>query len=1067
MRGVALFCSGLCLVMALLVLTGWMLNIDFLRNPLGEHGGMNSTAGLCFVVLSTSMLLFLTRKKKFEKTAYALTLFCFLLASYRLVEDLVVLYTPDEGPTVFTPALSAPSSASALPMSPNGATTFVLLCMALVLLTKGKVWAGQMIAALATVIAFFTLLGHINRVPEFLGLLPYLPMALYKNLCFLLLSMTLFAFHHDQGVLHEIKSAFLGGRIARILLPLVVLVPFLFGYLSLLLYWRHLISAELSISLLVMSVMIFFTVVTVVNIILLNRQDAERKKNEMGIQQHNQKLKESNEEIAALHEEMVAANEELTIVNEQLHAASEKIKAQAAIIVQQKDEHLNRALDSTHVVIWSMDLTGKGQNYISRSIEKISGVPAAEFLNKRATWNRFIVSEDLKIRHTAMRHLKAEDHTEAVLRIRDRNNEIRWISFQIKVIRDQEGHALRQEGMAADITSMKETEQALTKERSLLRSLIDNIPDYIFVKDRSLHYILNNKANLSLLNASSETDTLTKTSKDYFGEAAAAFHQDDLRVLCNGEVILNKEEVLTTAMGSRTVLTTKVPLYDSSGVVQGIVGISRDVTESRKSEQLLNHYRENLDIIFQATLEKILLLDKEGRVVLFNKALEEFFISSTGKPPVIGNYLWETTLPERGEMARSLFAQAMTGRPTTTDAYVKMGNTFLVHELRYQPIFIDREVKYVMVTSLDITERRNQETSIRQSEGNLRAIFNTTADSFILLDTSFRIKAFNEAFRKYSMLDVKLAEGMNLIDLATTERQEIFRNYLNRAKQGETIKYEVSTLHDQSKKWYQITITPVKDNHDDVIGICIASTDLTSHKQAEQERIILIRKLTEQNDDLHQFSFITSHQLQGPVATMQGLLNLIKHEDVPEGLQQLLTFMNHSVQRLDQVIRDLSLILNINREVGLPMEWVNIRELVTHIKKEMEPDFITSKATLSLHCDEIDSFHSIKIHLHSILYQLISNAIKFRAKGRPLIIEIATFKDDTGVGFIVKDNGMGIDLTQFKDKIFKLYERFHLDIEGKGLGLYMVYTLAKQINGNIQVTSEPGAGTAFTVTIFE
>ncbi len=1061
MKSITRFLTGTCCGLALLVLSGWQLQIDFLKNPLPGSGGMNPTTALCLVLLSVAILLLLSKRKLFNNTGGLLALLCFLIAMYRLGEGLFS-YTSYADQTLFLDALQREGSGSMLRMSPNGAVTFVLLCIALFLLKKGSVWTGQIMTTLAMIIAWFTLLGYINRVPEFYGLLSYLPMSLHTALCFFLLCIALFCFHPDKGIIREINSPLLGGRIARIFLPLLFIVPTLLGYLRLELHWNNKVSTEFGVSLLTVSIMLFFIMVLIVNIILLNRQDAVRRKNEEDQQHANLGLKERNEEIASLHEEMVAANEELTMMNEQLHAASEKIKEQAAIIVQQKDEHLNRALDSTNVIIWSMDLTGKGQHYMSRSAENISGIPVDDFLNQRDTWNRFVVAEDLEIRDAALLRLKEEGQTQEVLRVRDRDGGIRWISFQLKIVNDEHGQPLRQEGMAVDITSLKNSENELKKERSLLRSLVDNIPDYISVKDQSLNYIMNNKAGLSLLNESDEAARLMKASNGS-GNTAATFLQDDLRVLASGEVILNKEEVIQTLKGPRIVLTTKVPLRDGEGVISGIVGISRDVTENRKSEQLLNQYRENLDIIFQSTLEEILLLDKEGRVVLFNKALEKFITASTGKPPVIGNYLWDTTLPERSEMARHLFNQALSGHPITTDAHVRSGGSLIVHELRYQPVFIDREVKYVMLISLDITERRNQENNIRHSEGNLRAIFNTTTDSFILLDMEFRIQAFNESFRKNSMLPEELKEGTKLADLVPVERQVLFNDYLIRARQGETVDYEMSSKRDGKVSWHQVTISPVKDNYADVIGICITSRDLTLRKQAEQERSNLIRKLTEQNNDLLQFSFITSHQLRGPVATLLGLLNLVHHEQLPEDLARLLSFMNSSVHQLDAVIGDLSLILTLRGDVPPAREWVNMNDLITSIQSEQQTALKESQASLFILPSEVTSFFVIKSYLHSILHQLISNSIKFRSKERPLVIEISTFREENSIGFTVKDNGMGIDLTRFNDKIFKLYQRFHLDIEGKGLGLHVVYTQVQQLNGNIHVESAPDRGSSFTV----
>jgi len=82
--------------------------------------------------------------------------------------------------------------------------------------------------------------------------------------------------------------------------------------------------------------------------------------------------------------------------------------------------------------------------------------------------------------------------------------------------------------------------------------------------------------------------------------------------------------------------------------------------------------------------------------------------------------------------------------------------------------------------------------------------------------------------------------------------------------------------------------------------------------------------------------------------------------------------------------------------------------------------------------------------------------------GKP-VIEISTFKTPTTSGIRVRDNGMGIDLDKFGDKIFMLYQRFHLEVEGKGMGLHMVKTQVNSLNGSIDIKSTPGVGTTFTI----
>jgi PAS domain S-box-containing protein len=148
-----------------------------------------------------------------------------------------------------------------------------------------------------------------------------------------------------------------------------------------------------------------------------------------------------------------------------------------------------------------------------------------------------------------------------------------------------------------DISHRKIAEEKLRNERYLLRTLIDNLPDYIYIKDTQLRHVINNKANVELIGAASEEETLGKTVMDYFDPAIAMeFMQADRRVLEHGQPILDLEEKIVGHLNEvRWLLTSKIPLKDDSDVI-GLVGISRDITERKKAELLLKELNASLAI---------------------------------------------------------------------------------------------------------------------------------------------------------------------------------------------------------------------------------------------------------------------------------------------------------------------------------------------------------------------------------------------------------------------------------------------------------------------------------------
>ncbi len=256
----------------------------------------------------------------------------------------------------------------------------------------------------------------------------------------------------------------------------------------------------------------------------------------------------------------------------------------------------------------------------------------------------------------------------------------------------------------------------------------------------------------------------------------------------------------------------------------------------------------------------------------------------------------------------------------------------------------------------------------------------------------------------------------------------------------------------------------LEENSFQVNGIV---SDISDRKKHEEEKSNLIKQLISQNNDLLQFSYIASHNLRGPVATLLGLINLIEKEDKPSDIKAISTHLMYSTRKLDEVILDLANILEIRGFQSLPKEPVSLHQLVSEIQKTLEPQFQVHDVEVIYDFSMVEVFFTIKSYLHSIFYNLISNSIKYRSPDRKPVIHISSFKTDRTVGLQITDNGLGIDLDKFEHKLFNLYQRFHLHVDGKGLGLYLVRTQTLALGGEIEINSKVNQGTTFTLTFPE
>ncbi len=279
----------------------------------------------------------------------------------------------------------------------------------------------------------------------------------------------------------------------------------------------------------------------------------------------------------------------------------------------------------------------------------------------------------------------------------------------------------------------------------------------------------------------------------------------------------------------------------------------------------------------------------------------------------------------------------------------------------------------------------------------------------------------------------------------------------NKLRQTATFANEIG------KRDFTGKFTPLSE--EDILGKALL-TMRDNLKISGDELMQTAENLIQRNKELEQFTYIISHNLRAPVANIKGLCQLLTlGADDEEESRKLISDLGTSVQKLDNVILDLNVIIDVKQQVHEQMEQVSFTQVMEEFKAMFHSYVQQGIVEFRCHFNAADNIQSLRSYIYSIFYNLISNSIKYKRPDEKLLLQITSHNKGDKIILHFKDNGKGIDLNQNGDKLFGLYRRFDTSVEGKGMGLYMVKTQIETLGGHINVQSSINTGTTFSIEL--
>ncbi|MDN3689756.1 ATP-binding protein [Cyclobacterium jeungdonense] len=369
-------------------------------------------------------------------------------------------------------------------------------------------------------------------------------------------------------------------------------------------------------------------------------------------------------------------------------------------------------------------------------------------------------------------------------------------------------------------------------------------------------------------------------------------------------------------------------------------------------------------------------------------------------------------------------------------------------------------VSYVVFVD-DITDRTVSEKRLIASEQLYRSIAeNFPGGTVDVLDKSFNYIFTDGEEYRLAGKDPKSLVGTSHLDQYTGENLAITRKNLNKILQGQRVSFETEA---QQQRFLKSGV-PLTNDAGNIDRILLVKQNITKAKKLESEREKLIKDLKSHNEELLRFAYIVSHNLRAPIVNISLLIDLFNEEDPadPENIE-VMENLKISTNLLDATLQDLIEVVSIKKQKIPKVELIDFKLLLNNVEKSLFNQLKESGIKIHKDFTDLEEMNYVHAHLENFFMNFMTNAVKYRHPDRSPEVYIRTYKEKGYCIIHFEDNGIGLDLKRYGDRIFGLYQRFHNHVEGKGLGLYLVREQIRVNDGKIEIESEVGRGTIFKV----
>ncbi|MFA4875791.1 MAG: PAS domain S-box protein [Methanoregula sp.] len=730
----------------------------------------------------------------------------------------------------------------------------------------------------------------------------------------------------------------------------------------------------------------------------------------------------------------------------------------------------------------------------NKAIEEYSGIKSADIVGTRDLWKAFYESErpvladllvDEKIellpewyQGTITKSRFVDGAYEATDFFPKMGANGKWLYFTAAPIRDPAGNIIGAVETLEDITEHKRAEEALTESEEKYRRFFRTSRDSVFITSKDGHFIDFNMVLVKLFGYSDQELRQVKVEDLYANPEERVNH---INIIAERGFTREFPVDMRRKDGSVIhTLITSVARYDEKGNVIGFQGTIRDITEHKKAEEALKESEARLNSVMHGSPMLQFVIDKNHRVFSWNKAIEEYsgikaetVVGTTdtwrafyeSERPVLADLLVDEKielLPEwyQGTITKSRFVD---GAYEATDFFPKMGAKGKWLYFTAAPI---RNTKGTIIGAVetleDITERKQVEEALKESEARLNSIVHGSPMLQFVIDKNHRVFSWNRAIEEYS--GIKSADIVDtrdqwkafynterpvladlLVDEKTELLSELYPGKFNKSRLVDGA-YEATDFFPKMGtcgKWLYFTAAPIRDAAGIIIGAVETLEDITERKQAEDALLQANKKITLLNS-------ITRHDILNQIMGLRAYLELSK-EDITDS--EILSYIAKEEQ-ITQSIQEQIDFTRTYQDIGAQApKWQILAEGIGTAIRQLNPPGVDIKADV----DDVEIFADPI--MEKVFYNLMENSLRHGEH----VTRMEFSRKESGNGLIItySDNGVGITAAD-KKKLFRKGFGKHT-----GLGLFLSREILSITGITITENGEPGKGVRFEILVPE